>query len=130
MLRRLADDDVWDPISMREYDALFTLSRCAGGRARLRELNREILLTQPSLSRMVERLESAGYVTREPDPVDRRGTVVVLTEAGAAMQRRIGQRHAASIRRYLGPALDDEELRTLAQLCDKLRLAQSTIPDA
>ncbi|WP_214366590.1 MarR family winged helix-turn-helix transcriptional regulator [Pseudonocardia sp. H11422] len=130
LLRRFADDDVWDPITMREYDVLFTLSRCPDARARLRELNRESLLSQPSLSRMVERLDAAGYVAREPDPVDRRGTVVVLTEAGAQMQRRIGQRHAASIRRYFGPALDDEELRTLQQLCDKLRLAQEDIADS
>jgi len=130
VLRRLASDDVWDPISMREYDVLFTLSRCPSGRARLHELNREVLLSQPSLSRMVERLESAGYVAREPDPADRRGTVVALTEPGAAMQRRIGTRHATSIRRYLRPALDTDELNTLRALCDKLRLAQDSIPDA
>jgi DNA-binding MarR family transcriptional regulator len=130
LLRRLADDDVWQPISMREYDVLFTLSRCPAGSARLHELNREMLLSQPSLSRMVERLESAGYVAREPDPADRRGTVVALTDTGAEMQRRIGARHAASIRRYVGPALDDDELRALQELCDKLRLAQASIPDA
>ena len=129
LLRRLASDDVWDPISMREYDVLFTLSRCPSRRARLHELNREILLSQPSLSRMVERLESAGYVAREPDPADGRSTVVVLTDDGAQMQRRIGAKHAASIRRYLGPALDEDELRTLQELCDKLRLAQAEIPD-
>jgi DNA-binding MarR family transcriptional regulator len=130
LIRRFADDDVWDPISMREYDVLFTLSRCPDRRARLHELNREILLSQPSLSRMVDRLESAGFVAREPDPADRRGTLVRLTEEGSQMQRRIGRRHAASIRRYLGPALDDDELRMLAHLCDKLRLAQARIPDS
>jgi DNA-binding MarR family transcriptional regulator len=128
VLRRLAGDDVWDPISMREYDVLFTLSRCPSTRARLHELNREVLLSQPSLSRLVERMESAGYVAREPDPADRRGTVVALTESGAAMQRRIGTRHAASIRRYLGPALDTDELTALRALCDNLRLAQASIP--
>jgi aminoglycoside/choline kinase family phosphotransferase len=48
---------------------------------------------------------------------------------GRALQRRIGARHAARIRRYLGPALDDAELRTLQELCDKLRLAQTAIGD-
>jgi DNA-binding MarR family transcriptional regulator len=128
LLRRLADDDVWQPISMREYDVLFTLSRCPAGSARLHELNREMLLSQPSLSRMVERLEASGYLTRESDPADRRGTVAVLTDAGRAMQRRIGARHAASIRRYVGTALDEHELATLAELCDKLRTAQTSIP--
>lgn len=129
LLRRFAADDVWDPISLREYDVLFTLSRCPEHRARLRDLNREVLLSQPSLSRMVERMEAAGLVSREPDRADGRGTVVVLTPEGAAMQRAVGRRHAADIRRYVGPALDDDELRTLKSLCDKLRLAQSSIPD-
>ncbi len=129
LLRRFAADDVWDPISLREYDVLFTLSRKPDRRARLRDLNREVLLSQPSLSRMVERLEGEGLVSREPDRADGRGTVVVLTEAGAAMQRTVGRRHAAGIRRFVGPALDDDELRTLRHLCDKLRLAQPSIPD-
>jgi DNA-binding MarR family transcriptional regulator len=129
LLRRFAADDVWHPISLREYDVLFTLSRCPEKRARLRDLNREVLLSQPSLSRMVERMETAGLVAREPDRADGRGTVVALTAAGIEMQRTVGRRHAASIRRYVGPALNDEELRTLQQLCDKLRFAQASIPD-
>jgi DNA-binding MarR family transcriptional regulator len=129
LLRRFAADDVWEPISLREYDVLFTLSRRPDRRARLRDLNQEVLLSQPSLSRMVERLEAAGLVAREPDRDDGRGTVVVLTDAGSEMQRSVGRRHTASIRRFVGPALDDGELRTLRALCDKLRLAQSSIPD-
>jgi DNA-binding MarR family transcriptional regulator len=128
LLRRLAADDVWDPISMREYDVLYTLGRCPSGRARIRELHREILLSQPSLSRLVDRMAAAGYVTRERDPDDRRGTVVAITEAGQRMRRRVGARHAASIRRYVGGALDERELVALRGLTDKLRLAQDTIP--
>ncbi|MFD4179991.1 MarR family winged helix-turn-helix transcriptional regulator [Rhodococcus sp. NPDC058514] len=124
LMRRFDADDAWDPLGRREYDVLFTLSRCPDGRARLHELNREILLTQPSLSRMVERLEVAGLVSREPDPHDRRGTVVALTEAGRAAQRSIGRRHAAQIRRYVGTALDRGELEELERLTTKLRLAQ------
>lgn len=121
LLRRFADDDVWDELSLREYDVLFTLSRRPDRRARLGELHRDVLLSQPSLSRMVDRLAERGLVARADDPADRRGTVVVLTEAGAAVQRRIGLRHAASIRRHLGPVLDDAELRTLRELCARLQ---------
>lgn len=127
LMRRLAADDIWDSISMREYDVLFTLSRSPRTRLRLHDLNREILLSQPSLSRMVERLETAGLVAREDDPADRRGTVVALSEEGARVQRAIGRRHAASIRRYVGPALEPDELELLTRLCTKLRLAQVEI---
>jgi DNA-binding MarR family transcriptional regulator len=123
LLRRFADDDVWDELGMREYDVLLHLSRRPDRRARLSELHRELLLSQPSLSRMVDRLAAAGLVARAADPADRRGTVVVLTEAGTAAQRRVGLRHSASIRRHLGPVLDDDELRTLRDLCTTLQAA-------
>lgn len=124
LMRRFESGEVWDPLGRSEYDVLFTLSRCPDGRARLHELNREILLTQPSLSRMVVRLEMAGLVSRESDPHDRRGTVVALTEAGGDMQRSIGRRHAAQIRRHVGTALDRDELEELERLTTKLRRAQ------
>jgi DNA-binding MarR family transcriptional regulator len=124
VMRRLAADDVWDELSMREYDVLFTLSRAPGRRLRLHDLNREILLSQPSLSRLVERLVVAGLVARESDPGDRRGTVVALTDRGSRQQQSVGRRHAASIRRHVGPSLSDDELDTLTELCAKLRGAQ------
>ena len=124
VMRNLAADDVWDELSMREYDVLFTLARAPGRRLRLHDLNREILLSQPSLSRLVERLAGSGFVTRECDPGDRRGTVVALTDEGARMQKSVGRRHAASIRRHVGPALSDDYLDTLTELCAKLRGAQ------
>ncbi|WP_236077719.1 MarR family winged helix-turn-helix transcriptional regulator [Rhodococcus sp. P1Y] len=127
LMRRFTADDIWGPISLREYDVLFTLTKCTTHRLRLHDLNNEILLSQPSLSRLCERLEKLGYVAREPDPTDKRGTVVVLTDDGLTLQREIGRKHAARIRRYVGDALSDDELTTLDALCTKLRLAQEDI---
>lgn len=127
LMRRFTTDDIWGPISLREYDVLFTLSRCPTGKLRLHDLNDEILLSQPSLSRLCDRLQKSGYIVREPDPTDKRGTVVALTESGRAVQRDIGRKHAIKIRRYVGDALSDDELTTLETLCTKLRLAQSGI---
>lgn len=129
LMRRFTADDIWHPVSVREYDVLFTLSTSDPAGLRLNELNREVLVTQPSLSRMVERLEAKGYLTRCAAQEDRRGTLIRLTEAGAALQKEIGRRHVQSIRKYLEPALDAEQLSTLLELCTTLRLAQADIPD-
>ncbi|WP_426592816.1 MarR family winged helix-turn-helix transcriptional regulator [Cellulomonas sp. McL0617] len=129
LMRRFQRDDVWGPLTIREYDVLFTLSGCPGGAARLRELGEGSLLTQPSLSRMVERLEHDGLVTRGPVEGDARGVLVTLTPEGGRMQREIGRRHVRSIRHLVGGALDSEELATLRALTDKLRSAQADIPD-
>ncbi|WP_456847563.1 MarR family winged helix-turn-helix transcriptional regulator [Cellulomonas sp. P5_C6] len=129
LMRRFQRDDVWGELTIREYDVLFTLSGCADGTARLKELGEVSLLTQPSLSRMVERLELAGLVRRGPVEGDARGVAVSLTAEGARVQREIGRRHVRTIRRLVGGALDAEELATLRSLTDKLRAAQARIPD-
>lgn len=129
LMRRFQRDDVWGPLTIREYDVLFTLSTCPGRTARLRELAESSLLTQPSLSRLVERLEGDGWVTRGPVAGDGRGVAVTLTDAGAELQREVGRRHARSIRHFVGGALDADELATLRALTDKLRAAQAGIPD-
>lgn len=129
LMRRFARHDVWEGMSVREYDVLYTLS-CAPGRAlRLRELAESSLLTQPSLSRLVDRLEADGLVRRGPVPDDRRGKAVHLTAAGLRRQRAIGRRHARSIDALVGGALDADELATLERLCTRLRLAQADLPD-
>lgn len=124
LMRRFEHGDDFAPLSSREYDVLFQLSRGDGGAIRLRELTDFILISQPSVSRMVDRLATRGLVERRAAPDDGRGVVVALTEEGARLQREIGRNHVRSIRRYVGGALDEDELRTLQRLAHKLRSAQ------
>ncbi|MCC2335736.1 MarR family winged helix-turn-helix transcriptional regulator [Cellulomonas wangsupingiae] len=129
LMRRFARDDVWGGSSIHEYDVLYTLSRAPQRALRLRELAESSLLTQPSLSRLVDRLEADGLVRRAPVEGDRRGKAVHLTDAGALRQREIGRRHARSIDALVGGALSPDELTTLERLCTRLRLAQRDLPD-
>jgi DNA-binding MarR family transcriptional regulator len=128
IMRRLQRDPIWDRISLREYDVLYTLSDAPDG-LRLRDLGESSLLSQPSLSRMVERLEEAGWVRRTPAAGDGRGVVVALTAAGAALQREVGRRHVQAIAHYVGGALGPEQLAALTQVAGDLRAAQGGIPD-
>lgn len=126
IMRRLQRDPIWGRITLREYDVLFTLSTAPDG-LRLRELAEHSLLSQPSLSRMVERLADAGWVTRAPAAEDGRGVVVTLTPEGAALQREVGRRHVQAIAHYVGGALDDDQLATLTAVAGALRAAQPGI---
>lgn len=128
LMRRFGEDDIWSELSMREYDVLFTLSSADHGRLRLGDLNERILLAQPSLSRLVDRLEQRGLVRREVPADDRRGTLVCLQPAGAEIQRRIGRRHAQRIARYVGDALSAQDLLELERITRTLREAQARIP--
>lgn len=130
IMRRLRSDPVWDGLTLREYDVLFSLTKGPEGGMRLRDLNAYILLSQPSLSRMVDRLAARGLVERATPPDDARGTLVRLTPAGRDLQRTTGRAHARAIATYVGGALDDDDLATLGVLLERLRAAQPDIPDA
>ncbi|WP_404320395.1 MarR family winged helix-turn-helix transcriptional regulator [Arthrobacter luteolus] len=120
VMRRLQRDPEFKELTMREYDVLFNLSRCPTGWTRLNELNEHLLISQPSLSRMVERLENKGLVQRRPAPNDQRGVELALTDEGRAMQKRLGRIHVRGIHDLLAPALTAEELDQVKELMDKL----------
>jgi DNA-binding MarR family transcriptional regulator len=107
---------------MREYDVLYMLSKCPGP-IRLSELNRHVLLSQPALSRLVDRLAERGLVERCSDPADGRGVRLALTAAGRARQRGIGRRHARDVARAMTAGLTHGELAQLETLCTKLAWA-------
>ncbi|MEV1132015.1 MarR family transcriptional regulator [Agromyces sp. NPDC049794] len=121
ILRALAAEFPSDIISLNEYDVLFNISRAPRRRLRLKDLNRSVLITQPSVSRLVDRLASRGLVAKAPDPTDGRGTIVALTEDGYALFRRVAFTHTDAITRHVGSALDEPQLHELIDLCDRLR---------
>lgn len=123
LMKEFAEDFRGGAVTMQEYDVLYTLSSCPDGRTRLRDLADRVRLSQPGLSRLVERMEADGLVARERDPRDGRGTLVVLTDAGRDAQRTMGRRHARSITARMTHALSAEEQAELARLCTKLRTA-------
>jgi DNA-binding MarR family transcriptional regulator len=120
-MRTLAAEFPTRDISLNEYDVLFTLSREPDRSLRLRDLNKHVLLTQPSVSRLVDRLVARGLVGKCPEPSDARGTVIRLTDKGYDLFRRVAVEHMKTISERVGSRLAPEELELLAQLCDKLR---------
>jgi DNA-binding MarR family transcriptional regulator len=128
LMKRFAAEDIWHEVSMREYDVLYTLSKREVP-VRIGELNRRVLLSQPALSRLVDRLVERGLVERCPDPADGRGVRLSLTENGRQVQRLIGRRHARGVARAVSTALAADELEQLQALCQKLAAAQSSIQE-
>jgi len=123
LMRELAAEPVWreHDVSMREYDVLYTLAKCPNGApARIGELREGVLLSQPALSRMVDRLVGRGLVERTADPDDGRAVRVQLTEAGAELQRRVGRAHARSVGAAMSRVLSREEMAMIEELARKL----------
>ncbi len=120
IMRRFAEEPVWreNGLSMREYDVLYTLAKCEAP-ARLGELQQGVLLSQPALSRLVDRLEARGLVARNSDQTDGRAVRVALTTEGGRLQQTVGRSHARSVERELR-ALTPDEQRELKRLVTKL----------
>ena len=119
--RKLQAAPAFKALALNEYDVLFTLSRCPSGWLRLNELNDNVLLSQSSLSRLVERLEKRGLLERTPAPDDGRGILIRLTDPGRDLQNPIGREHVRDIAALVGPALSAAEQQELLRLTEKLR---------
>ncbi|MDD7834909.1 MULTISPECIES: MarR family winged helix-turn-helix transcriptional regulator [Paenarthrobacter] len=121
VMRKLQSGPAFKALPVKEYDVLFTLSRCPSGQLRLNEINDKVLLSQSSLSRLVDRLEKRGLVERTTAPDDGRGVLLALTDAGRELQKTIGREHVRDIATLVAPALTADEQRELLRLTEKLR---------
>jgi DNA-binding MarR family transcriptional regulator len=123
--RELAAGDVWGELSPRDYGVLYALSSAPSG-LRITELGNDVLLTQPGMSRLVARLETAGLVERVDDPEDGRACRIRLTHAGARAQRQVGARHGLDVAETMTRTLSSEQLMQLRDLCRALTAAPHT----
>jgi DNA-binding MarR family transcriptional regulator len=102
------------------YDVLLELSRAKQGRLRPVEIERETLLAQYNLSRLLDRLEKEGLIRREPCEDDARGQWVIITEKGRAAQARTWKVYARSIQQHMAEKLDERSAAALAALLGRL----------
>jgi DNA-binding MarR family transcriptional regulator len=102
------------------YDALLELERAGDRGLRPGELQSEMLLAQYNLSRLIDRIEHAGYVERRPCDDDGRGQVIVITSAGRDLRRRMWAVYGPAIQRALGDRLSPRQAETLDALLGKL----------
>lgn len=124
VMRYLNSEFPTGELSLNEYDVLFNLSRQPGQQSRMKDLNRHLLLTQPSVSRLVDRLTTRGLLAKSHDQDDARGVNVTLTPTGFELFRRVARSHIESIAERVGGSLSTSELETLTELCDRLRLSE------
>lgn len=109
-----------DDLTQAEYDVMLTVARGDQNAARLRDVTANMLISQPSVSRLVDRMVTRGLLTKCPDPDDGRGALVRATDAGISSFRRIATRHGQSIAERMS-VLDDVELEQLRAITTKLR---------
>lgn len=93
-------------ITPSQLSALTTVARW--GPLRLGALAERERISKATLTRLVARLEEAGYLERTPDPDDGRGAVVAVTDAGHRLLEVIAERADAYLDRQVAALSHDE----------------------
>ena len=106
-----------------EFDVLATLRR-SGQPYQLSptELFNTLMISSGTITHRIDRLEQANLVQRIPDPGDRRGLLVQLTDNGFNIIEKAVEAHVANLHRLLS-GLEEVERQALAQLLRQLLIS-------
>jgi MarR family transcriptional regulator, 2-MHQ and catechol-resistance regulon repressor len=110
-------------ISHSMFEVLLRISRADHGQVSMGALAEQVALTTGGITRLVDRMITAGLVQRVPCPTDRRVSFAALTDAGQATLADATTVHAANLRRAFD-GFSAGDLRTFDQLLDRLRGAR------
>ena len=100
-------------IPLAWYEVLLVLDHASEGALRLQRLRDAVLMTKSGVTRLVDRMEEAGLVSRAGCPSDRRGAFAVITPSGREKLRRSMPVHAEGIQRHLAGILDAAQAAVL-----------------
>lgn len=107
-------------ISVRWYDVLATLFDAEGHRLRMSDLAARVVLSPSRVTRLVDRLESEGLLTRESAGEGGRTAWAVLTEAGRQRLRAAARTHHEVVRELFTGPMTATQRRQLAVIWERL----------
>lgn len=101
----------------------FEFLRMIGGRdgCRVNDLAREFAIAVGATSKGVDRLEAAGWVSRRPNPENRRSSLLALTEEGRRMLDAAGPTFESELKVWLVDPLTGQQVEQLAAMVARLR---------
>ncbi len=100
-------------LALADYDVLLQLARADERRLRMGELADRLLLSRSGITRLVDRLERAGFVERASCESDRRGSWALLTDAGYDRLRRATPVHLRGVAEHFLDRIPGDELEEL-----------------
>ncbi len=107
-------------LSLASYDVLVQLAEAPQRRLRMTELADAVLLSRSGVTRVVDRLERAGLVSRSRVENDGRGVAAQLTAAGLNRLRLASRTHLDGVVRHFAVRLEAEDLAVLDRISRRL----------
>lgn len=119
MLREHIDRQLQRDANMPQtyYEILVVLSEAPGRRLRMSELAQAARSSRSKLSHAVNRMERAGWISRDGCDSDRRGSWAGLTDLGYCVLADAAPGHVTTVREALFDALSPEQVRRLGEIC-------------
>ena len=115
--RDLAEHD----LTLGDYQVFVYLSEAPGRSMRMCDLADLLQLSPSGLTRRLDGLVKAGFVTREPSTDDRRVILASLTPNGLAALEAAAPDHVASVRRHVFDHLDGGQVEALASIFQAIK---------
>ena len=102
------------------YDILFAISEAPEKKLRLHELAQTVLLSRSNVTRLVDRLEKAGFLQREQCSSDRRGAFATISDEGLTILEQMWSIYEAAILKYFACHLDETEAKLFIKLLNRM----------
>ena len=115
-------------LTLAQYDVLLRLRDSEDTAMRMGELAAGVLVTTSGLTRVVDRLETAGLVERIRVNTDRRGVRVALTGAGRDKLVDASKLHREGIERYFTQFITEDEAPALESFFARLFAEMRGVP--
>lgn len=115
-------------MSSPQFRALWYLANAADRSLTMSEAAARLSMSPSGMTRLADRLADRGWARRMPDPQNRRIQLLSLTDEGAQAARAGYQAATRARRNLIDARLDDDDLRDLRRVTDKL-LGRVTLDD-
>ncbi|MER5998896.1 MarR family transcriptional regulator [Nonomuraea angiospora] len=112
-------------LPLASYEVLVQLAEAPERRLRMNDLAGRVLLSRSGLTRLIDRLQRDGLVSREACADDARGLFAVLTDAGAERLAEATPTYLRGIRTQFLDLLGAEEITRVRTMVAKLDLSDS-----
>jgi len=126
------ETELWDAVDARlrqecglplgRFEAMVVVTSL--GSCRVFDIASALAITVGGASKLVDRVEAAGYCSRKMNPGDRRSSLLDLTKEGKAVVARGRAVIEAELDSWFTPVLSPKETTTLLDLLTRLRSAQ------
>jgi len=102
------------------YDVLLELNKAPDGSLRLNELGKKVFLNKYNVTRLIDRLEKEGLVSRDACPIDGRGKVACITGKGRMMRQKMWPVYHKVIKEHFLSQFSDGQLGQFIKSIDRI----------